>query len=135
MRGMAIGGAGFRAFGELLRHLAGRNVIELVEGSAKGDPEVSLPVHGGETKAFALLRSVVADQQAKGTEPHLLGLKNKVRKVQPGYSREKTFGYGGFLQFAKAAATQGVITLRVGPRRRGLRAGRAGGLNARVRGR
>ena len=105
---------GFRAFGELLRHLAGRNVIELVEGSAKGDPEVSLPVHGGETEAFALLRSVVADQQAKGTEPHLSGLKNKVRKVQPGFS-EKTFGYGGFLQFAKAAATQGVITLEWDP--------------------
>ena len=34
---------GFRAFGEMLRHLADRNVIELTEGSAKGDPEVSLP--------------------------------------------------------------------------------------------
>ena len=47
---------GFRAFGELLRHLADRNVIELSEGSAKGDPEVSLPSHGGETEAFELLR-------------------------------------------------------------------------------
>ena len=37
---------GFRAFGELLRHLAERNVIELAEGPAKGDPEVSLPEHG-----------------------------------------------------------------------------------------
>ena len=34
---------GFRAFGEMLRHLTDRNVIELAEGSAKGDPEVSLP--------------------------------------------------------------------------------------------
>jgi len=101
---------GFRAFGELLRHLAGRNVIELSEGSAKGDPEVSLPVHGGETDAFALLGSVVADLQAKDQVAYLSGLKNKVRKVQPGFS-EKTFGYGGFLQFAKAAATEGVITL------------------------
>ena len=33
-----------------------------------------------------------------------------MRKVQPGFT-EKTFGYGGFLQFAKAAATQGVVTL------------------------
>ena len=105
---------GFRAFGELLRHLAERNVIELAEGSAKGDPEVSLPVHGGETEAFALLRSVVAGLQAKGTVANLSGLKNKVRKVQPGFS-EKTFGYGGFLQFAKAAATQGVITLEWDP--------------------
>ena len=30
--------------------------------------------------------------------------------MQPGFS-EKKFGYGGFLQFAKAAATQGVVTL------------------------
>lgn len=76
----------------------------------RADPEVSLPVHGGETEAFALLRSVVADLQAKGQVANLSGLKNKVRKVQPGFS-EKTFGYGGFLQFAKAAATQGVISL------------------------
>ena len=101
---------GFRAFGELLRHLAERNVIEVNEGAAKGDPEVSLPAHGGETEAFALLGEVVADLGAKGTVAHLSGLKNKVRKVQPGFS-EKKFGYGGFLQFAKAAATHGVITL------------------------
>jgi len=101
---------GFRAFGELIRYLAERGVIEVGGGSAKGDPEVSLPVHGGETEAFELLRSVVAGIQAKGTVAHLSGLKNRVRKVQPGFS-EKTFGYGGFLQFAKAAATQGVITL------------------------
>ena len=101
---------GFRAFGELLRHLADRNVIELSEGSAKGDPEVSLPAHGGETEAFAVLSAVVADLQSKNTVAHLSGLKNKVRKVQPDFS-EKKFGYGGFLQFAKAAATQGVITL------------------------
>jgi uncharacterized LabA/DUF88 family protein len=105
---------GFRAFGELLNHLAERGVIELGEGSAKGDPEVSLPVHGGETEAFELLRSVVVGLQAKGTVAHLSGLKNKVRKVRPGFS-EKTFGYGGFLQFAKAAATQGVITLEWDP--------------------
>jgi uncharacterized LabA/DUF88 family protein len=101
---------GFRAFGELMRHLSDRNVIELSEGSAKGDPEVSLPTHGGEREAFALLGSVVAAEQKKGTVPHLSGLKNKVRKVQPDFS-EKKYGYGGFLQFAKAAATQGVVTL------------------------
>jgi uncharacterized LabA/DUF88 family protein len=106
---------GFRAFGELIRHLAQRNVIELEEGSAKGDPEVSLPVHGGETEAFALLRSVVDEQRSRGgAKVHLSGLKNKVRKVQPGFS-EKTFGYGSFLQFVKAAATQGVIDLEWDP--------------------
>jgi hypothetical protein len=105
---------GFRAFGELLRHLAERNVIELAAGSAKGDPEVSLPVHGGETEAFALLAKAVAARQAKGDVVYLSGLKNHVRKLQPGFS-EKTFGYGGFLQFAKAAATQGVVTLEWDP--------------------
>ncbi len=101
---------GFRGFRELLLHLAERNVIELTEGSAKGDPEVSLPSHGGETEAFALLQGVVADIEAKGAPPVLSGLKDKVRKVEPGFS-EKKFGYGGFLQFCKAAQTQGVIAL------------------------
>jgi uncharacterized LabA/DUF88 family protein len=101
---------GFRAFGELLRHLAERNVVELSEGSAKGDPEVSLPAHGGEMEAFALLRQVVLDLQAKGTPPVLSGLKNQARKAQPGFS-EKRYGYRSFLQFCKAAETQGAIGL------------------------
>ena len=101
---------GFRGFRELLLHLAERNVIELTEGSAKGDPEVSLPSHGGETEAFALLQGVIADLQATGSPPVLSGLKDKVRKVEPGFS-EKKFGYGGFLQFCKAAETHGVIGL------------------------
>ena len=101
---------GFRGFGELLRHLTERNVVELTEGSAKGDPEVSLPSHGGETEAFALLQSVVADLQKRGGAPQLSGLKNQVRKVQPDFS-EKKFGYRGFLQFCKAAETQGVVAL------------------------
>src|SRR5262249_36406954 len=37
---------GFRGFGELLRHLAETGLIELAEGSAKGDPLVTLPLHG-----------------------------------------------------------------------------------------
>jgi hypothetical protein len=52
---------GFRTFGELLRHLAERNVVELAAGPAKGDPEVSLPEHGDREEAFGLLRSVVQD--------------------------------------------------------------------------
>jgi uncharacterized LabA/DUF88 family protein len=101
---------GFRAFGELLRHLADRNVIELTEGSAKGDPEVSLPSHGGETDAFELLRNVVSDLEARGGPPTLSGLKNKLRRVQPDFS-EKKYGYRGFLQFVKAAETQGLVNL------------------------
>ena len=100
---------GFRAFGELLRHLADRNVIELGEGSAKGDPEVTLPSQGAETEAFELLRDVVADLQAQGPV-QLSGLKNRVRKVRPDFS-EKKYGYRGFLQFCRAAATQEYVTL------------------------
>jgi uncharacterized LabA/DUF88 family protein len=101
---------GFRAFGELMRHLADRNVVELTDGPAKGDPEVSLPAHGGETEAFALLAGVVRELEERGNPPFLSGLKNQVRKVQPGFS-EKKFGYRGFLQFCKAAQTQGLIEL------------------------
>lgn len=109
---------GFRAFGELLRHLADRNVVELSQGTAKGDPEVSLPAHGGETEAFALLQKVVSDLQAGGTTVQLSGLKNQVRKARPGFS-EKKYGYGGFLQFCKAAETQGFVTLAWDPEAEG----------------
>jgi OST-HTH/LOTUS domain len=101
---------GFRAFGELMRHLAERNVVELSDGSAKGDPEVSLPSRGGETDAFELLRATVSELQDRGSLPALSGLKNQVRKSQPDFS-EKKFGYRGFLQFCKAAETQGLIRL------------------------
>jgi uncharacterized LabA/DUF88 family protein len=102
---------GFRAFGELLRHLAERNVIELTEGSAKGDPEVSLPTHGGEDEAFTLLRTVVEDLQERNDGgPLLSGLKNQVRKVQPDFS-EKKYGYRGFLQFCKAAEAHGFVSI------------------------
>lgn len=101
---------GFRAFGELLRHLVERNVVELTEGSAKGDPEVSLPAHGGEEDAFTMLQHVVADLQSRNGAPLLSGLKDQVRKVTPGFS-EKKYGYRGFLQFCKAAETQGLVSV------------------------
>jgi uncharacterized LabA/DUF88 family protein len=101
---------GFRAFGELLRHLADRNVIELSEGPAKGDPEILLPESGDKDEAFALLASVV-DELSKGQESVALsGLKDQLRRKAPGFS-EKKLGYRSFLQFCRAAATQGVITL------------------------
>ena len=40
----------------------------------------------------------------------LSGLKNRVREVRPDFS-EKKYGYRGFLQFCRAAATQGFVTL------------------------
>lgn len=101
---------GFRAFGELLRFLADHEVVELAEGPAKGDPEVTLPERGGREPAFDLLRSVVADLAGDGTVA-LSGLKNQLRKVQPDFS-EKKLGYRSFLQFCKAAATSGVVGLR-----------------------
>lgn len=101
---------GFRAFGEMLRHLEARGVIALAEGPAKGDPVVELAEGPGEDEAFALLVDVVGDLAARNGTPMLSGLKNQVRKRQPDFS-EKRFGYGGFLQFCKAAQNRGLIEL------------------------
>lgn len=101
---------GFRAFGELLRHLADQHVIELDEGPARGDPEVGFPESGGQEEAgFALLRRVVAEESKKDPVP-LSGLKDRIRKDDPNFS-EKHYGYRGFLQFAKAAAARGMVTM------------------------
>lgn len=105
---------GFRAFGELMRHLAERKVVELVEGPAKGDPEVLLPELGERDEAFALLRAVVAEMSARGEPVALSGLKDKLRRTQADFS-EKKLGYRSFLQFCQAAATTGAITLRWDP--------------------
>jgi uncharacterized protein (TIGR00288 family) len=102
---------GFRAFGELLRHLAEHHVVELIEGPAKGDPEVTLPEHGEREAAFSLLRAVVADVASRDGSVALSGLKNQLRKVQPNFS-EKKLGYRSFLQFCKAAATGGAVDLQ-----------------------
>jgi uncharacterized protein (TIGR00288 family) len=105
---------GFRGFVELLRHLADRGVIELGAGTNQGDPAVSFPAETDERDAaFELLRSVVEKRSAKGPL-HLSGLKNQLRSVQPDFS-EKRFGYGGFLQFNKAAAQRGVVELEFDP--------------------
>jgi uncharacterized protein (TIGR00288 family) len=101
---------GFRGFVELLRHLADERVIELGTGTNQGDPIVSFPTGTDDRDAaFALLGEVVAKRAARGPL-HLSGLKNQLRKVQPDFS-EKRFGYGGFLQFNKAAAQRGVVEL------------------------
>ncbi|WP_074318337.1 NYN domain-containing protein [Micromonospora cremea] len=105
---------GFRTFGELLRHLAAHNVIELAEGPAKGDPEVSLPEHGDREVAFGLLRGVVAELGSGGNPVALSGLKNQLRRARPDFS-EKKLGYRSFLQFCKAAATAGAVDLRWSP--------------------
>lgn len=102
---------GFRAFGELLRNLEERKVIELTVGSAKGDPEVSFPEHSSDEEgAFALLRNVVAELEGQGSPPPLSGLKDQLRKSSPDFS-EKAFGFGGFLQFCKAARARGIVSM------------------------
>ena len=101
---------GFRAFGELLRHLESHRVIELSEGPTKGDPEVSLPALDGQEEAFELLRSVVEDLIERTGRAALSGLKDQIRRVRPGFS-EKALGYRSFLQFCRAADTTGVIVL------------------------
>ena len=101
---------GFRGFGELIRHLGDRGVVELADSGAAGDPEVRFPTQArDEDAAFELLRSTVEKLQAKGPVP-LSGLKSQLRKRQPDFS-EKRFGYGGFLQFCKAAQTRGLIEM------------------------
>jgi hypothetical protein len=101
---------GFRTFGELLRTLAERGVVEVHQGNAPGDPEVTLPTLGGDDESsFALLRTTVDDLAAKG-DVHLSGLKTQLRKHQPDFS-EKRFGYGGFLQFVKAAQNRGFVEM------------------------
>ena len=103
---------GFRAWGELMRHLAEQGVISLQSGSAQGDPVVDFPSDGGgEQAAFDLLKEVVAELEKKDDGgPPLSGLKDVLRRQKPGFS-EKNYGYGGFLQFVKAAAAKGVIDL------------------------
>lgn len=102
---------GFRTWGELMRHLETMGVVELLEGSAEGDPVVDLPADGGgEEQAFTLLREVVTELEQRTGAPPLSGLKNELRKRNPGFS-EKDFGYGGFLQFVKAGSAKGVVDL------------------------
>ncbi|MGH8908911.1 MAG: NYN domain-containing protein [Egibacteraceae bacterium] len=104
---------GFRAFGELLRHLEAKRVVELSSGSAKGDPEVGFPEESRtEEDAFELLGAVVRDlQRASGNPPPLSGLKNELRKRRPSFS-EKDFGFNAFLQFCKAARARGIVSMR-----------------------
>lgn len=98
---------GFRSLGELLRNLAERNVIELRPGTAPGDPEVDFPPGvSGEDEAFELLRGSVAELGS----PHLSGLKSAVRKRRRDFT-EKRYGYGGFLQFCRAAQAKGYVEL------------------------
>ncbi len=104
---------GFRGFVELLRSLEEQGVVELSEGPSRGDPEVDFPEgkQSGETQAFELLAEVVSDTAGKDGPVVLSGLKDSIRHKEPEFT-EKRFGYGGFLQFVKAASQRGVIDLK-----------------------
>ena len=105
------GDYGFRAWGELVRHLADKGLVTIEQGTAQGDPVVDFPSSGGdEQSVFGLLREVVTELQSANGAPPLSGLKNALRRRRPGFS-EKNYGYGGFLQFVKAAAAKGAIDL------------------------
>jgi hypothetical protein len=72
-------------------------------------------VREGETNHAVVVRIGNAADEAGGDGTVALsGLKNKVRKVEPGFS-EKKLGYRSFLQFCQAAATSGAIELRWSP--------------------
>jgi uncharacterized protein (TIGR00288 family) len=102
---------GFRGFGELLRHLESRKVIETSPGPAAGDPEVGFPAAGThEEQAFDLLVTVIGELSRDGSAPPLSGLKDQLRKRQPDFS-EKAFGFSGFLQFCKAAKARGLVMM------------------------
>jgi uncharacterized protein (TIGR00288 family) len=105
------GDYGFRAWGELMRHLETMGLVELHESDAEGDPIVDFPSEGrGEEQAFELLRNTVAEIERRSGAPPLSGLKDQLRRRQPDFS-EKDYGYGGFLQFAKAAVAKGLLDL------------------------
>ena len=104
---------GFRGFTELLRSLAERGVVELADSSSPGDPDVQFPSGnslGEEGASFELLATVVERLATGGSGTPLSGLKTQLRRQQPEFS-EKRFGFGGFLQFAKAAVTRGVVEM------------------------
>ena len=101
---------GFRSFGELMRNLTERGTVHLDASSRKGDPVVSFPEAGrGESAAFELLVTTIGTMDSK--EPVALsGLKDVMRKTDSSFS-EKQYGYGGFLQFVKAATAKGHVVM------------------------
>ena len=101
---------GFRSFSELMRNLAERKRVQLDASSRKGDPVVTFPEGDrGENEAFGLLVETIA--AIKSDDPVALSsLKDEMRKADSDFS-EKRYGYGGFLQFVKAASAKGVVEM------------------------
>ena len=74
------------------------------------DPAVDFPEAGQADKAFDVLRQTLLDLQGDDEEVPLSGLKDQMRKRDPKWS-EKDLGYAGFLQFVKAAAAKGIVSM------------------------
>jgi len=99
---------GFRGFTELLRHLAGRKRVEL--SGEKRDPEVDLVTGDGPAQAgFDLLVDVVTAKSKKDGAA-LSGLKTEMNRRDETFN-ERALGYGGFLQFCKAAAARDLVVM------------------------
>ncbi|MCP4304073.1 MAG: NYN domain-containing protein [bacterium] len=98
---------GFRAFGELLRHLASNSIIELIDDGSRGDPAVDFPKSDGVSKDFDLLVEVLG----KGDPQPLSGMKDRLRKRQSDFN-ERRLGYSGFLRYVQAASARGVVNLQ-----------------------
>jgi hypothetical protein len=81
-------------------------------GTATGDPEVAFPEDASaEDEAFALFATTVRDlEDQAGTPPQLSGLKDQMRKREPGFS-EKRYGFSNFLAFARAARARDLVTM------------------------
>jgi hypothetical protein len=60
--------------------------------------------------AFRLLVDTVRELQTTSSRPQLSGLKNQLRKREPGFS-EKRYGFNTFLSFAKAARARGLVEM------------------------
>lgn len=97
---------GFRAFGELLRHLATNSIVELSDDGSPGDPAVDFPTTD-DSKDFDLLVAVLG----KGEPQPLSGMKDQLRKRQNDFN-ERRLGYSGFLRFVQAASARGVVNLK-----------------------
>ncbi|MCO1653637.1 NYN domain-containing protein [Pseudonocardia humida] len=105
---------GFRNFSELLRRLETERVVELRPGSAQGDPEVTFPqgesAEAAEAAAFRLLVEVITRLRTPSSRPQLSGLKNQMRKREPGFS-EKRYGFNNFLSFVRAARARDLVVM------------------------
>lgn len=102
---------GFRAWGELLRHLSSTGAITLTDDDVPGNPVVGLPsTESGEAASFELLRATIADRKGKDGWAPLSGLKQAMRQTDAGFT-ERALGYKSFLEFCRAAQARGLIHL------------------------